>query len=197
MFSRKYSSEEIIAGLLSFDKKVYRYLDKVYCPKVIAYVRKNSGKREDGEELYQDTVYKVYVNAEQGKYDTERGEFGAYFMTIAYRNWLDELRKRKRSPKILPVDEIFEQITDIDEEEQEEQEIYYRNVEKLNRCITKLTEEEQDMIYLFYFDKESLDIIAKKMKLTYSYARIKICRIRDKLRNMMLDDDSDIDLKLI
>jgi len=192
---RQYSSEEIIKGLLSFDLKVYRYLDKVYCPKVIAYVCKNSGKREDGEELYQDTMMKAYICVEQGKYDPKRGEFEPYFMRIARNAWLDELRRRSRSVNTIPMNETFEQISDIDEAEQEEQDRYYKDVEKLHRCITKLNEEEQEMIRLFYFARKSLDFIAKKMKITYSYARLKMHRIRDKLRKMM--EDPDLDLILI
>jgi len=191
---KKYTSKEIIAGLLPRDIKVYRYLDRVYCPKVIAYVRSNSGSLEEGEELYQDTIYRVYVNVEQGKYDPERGAFGAYFMGIARKSWLNKLRERRRSIPTFPLDPS-RQFTDTDEAAQEERERYYRDVKKLRSCIAQLPKKDQEMIHLFYFAKQSLDVIAQKMGLKYTYARLKICRIRDKLRDMM--EDPDIDFNMI
>jgi len=188
---KKYTSEEIIAGLMPIDNKVYQYLDRLYRPKVIAYVCKNLGSREDGEDLYQNTIIKVCFNIEQGKYDPKLKEFGAYFMGSVRNIWLNELRKRSKSPNMAPID-VLEKISDTDEAEQEEQQHYYRDVQKLLRCIAELTKEEQEMIHLFYFAKKSLDFIAKKMNIAYSYARLKICRIRDKLRKMMEDPDLDI-----
>jgi len=180
---KKYRPEEIIAGLLSRDIKTYRYLEREFCPKIIAYVRKNSGTREEGQELYQDTIYKMYVSVEQGKYNPKLGEFGAYFMTIAHRSWIDELRKRSKSFSVIPIDETLEQICNVDEAEQE---CYYRDVEKLLDCIARLPKKDQEMIHLFYFAKQPLEVIAKKMEITYKYSRIKIGRIRNKLRKMMV-----------
>lgn len=195
---RQYSSEEIIKGLLSPDNKVYRYLDRVYCPKVIAYVRKNSGTHEDGEDLYRETIYKVYIMAEQGKYDPKLGKFGAYFMTIARNSWLDELRRRKRSVNTIPIDDTLEQMIGMDETEQADHDSYYRRVQRLRACIARLNKEEQEMIRLFYFARQSLDAVAKKMNITYNYARTKIDRIRKKLKKMMEDDpDSDIEFVLV
>jgi len=193
---KKYTLEEIIAGLLSRDIKVYRYLEREYCPKVIAYVRKNSGTREEGQELYQDTVYKMYVSVERGKYNLELGKFGAYFMTIAHRSWIDELRKRSKSFNVIPIDETLKQISDADEATQEEQERYYRDVEKLLDCVAKLPKKDQEMIHLFYFAKQPLGVIAKRMNITYKYARTKIDRIRKKLRKMM-DNSLDVNPEII
>lgn len=193
---KKYTLKEIIAGLLSRDIKVYRYLEKEYCPKIITYVRKNSGTREEGQELYQDTVYKMYVSVERGKYNPELGKFGAYFMTIAHRSWIDELRKRSKSFSVIPIDETLEQISDTDEVEQEEQEHYYRDLEKLLDCLAKLPKKDQEMIHLFYFAKQPLDVIAKRMNITYKYARTKIDRIRKKLRKMM-DNSPDVNPEII
>jgi len=52
------------------------------------------------------------------------------------------------------------------------------------------------MLRMFYDANLSLKIIAKKMGITYEYARHKIRRIRRKLRDM-LDNDPDFDFRLI
>jgi len=196
MFRKKYTSEEIIEGLLTHDVKIYRYVDAEYRPKVIRHVRRNSGSAEEGEELYQDTVYKVYVNVEQDKYDIELGEFGAYFMTIARRAWLNKLRQLRRAINMTSMDDSYEQISDIDEAEQVEQDLYYRRVQVLRECIARLSKEEQQMIHLFYFAKKSLETVAQEMGFTYKYAKQKNFRIRNKIRTM-LAEYPDIDLQFI
>jgi len=196
MFRKKYTSEEIIAGLLSNDIKIYRYVDTEYRSKVIRYVRQNSGSAEEGEELYQDAVYKIYVKAEQGKYDPERGEFGAYFMTIARNAWLNKLRKLKKTIDTTSIDDSDEQISDFDSVEEAEQDLYYRRVQAVRECIAQLNSEEQQMIHLYYFTKKSLETVAQEMGLTYKYAKQKIFRIRNKIREM-LKDYPDVDLQFI
>lgn len=196
MFRKKYTSEEIIAGLLSHDLKIYRYVDAEYRSGVIRYVRRNSGSLEQAEELYQDAMYKVYVNVERGKYDSERGKFGAYFMTIARSAWLTKLRQRNKLIDITSMDDSFVQISDLDEAEQAEQDLYYRRVKVVRECIARLSKEEQQMIHLYYFTKESLESIAEEMGFTYQYAKQKNFRTRNKIRRM-LRDYPDADLQFI
>lgn len=185
MFRKKYTSDEIIKGLLTRDVKIYRYVDAEYRPKVIRHVRHNSGSVEEGEELYQDVVYKVYVNAEQGKYDPERGEFDAYFMTIVRSTWLNKLRQLSRAINTTSMDDSYKEISDFDEAEQVAQDLYYHRVKILRECIAQLSKEEQQMIHLFYFTKKSLETIAEEMGFTYEYAKQKNFRIRNKIRELL------------
>lgn len=195
MFGRKYTSEEIVAGLLAHDFEIYRYIDSTYRPKVIRHVRRNSGSREDGKDLYQQTLYRVYSHVELGKYDSARGKIEQYFMMLARGAWLDELRKRERRGSEIPTD-ILEQLSDFDAAAQAEQDLYHRRVQALRRCIARLSKDEQEMIQLFYFAKESLESIAQKMGITYDYARRKISLIRKKIREM-LREDPDADLQFV
>lgn len=197
MLKKKYTSEEIINGLLIHDIGVYHHIDAVYRPKVIRHVRRNSGSHEEGEELYQDTIHKVYVSVERGKYDAARGSFEIYFMLIARATWLDKLRSRqRRAIQTTPMDDSYEQLSDFDAAEQAEQDLYYHRVQALRVCIARLNVEEQNMIHQFYFSQKSLQVIAKEMDMTYEYARQKIYRIRNKIRKM-LGENSDTELQLV
>lgn len=194
MFRKKYTSEEIIAGLLIYDTKIYSYLDVEYRPKVIRYVRQNSGEHEDGKDIYQEAIYKVYISVECGKYDKTLGSFESYFMGIACKTWLERLRDRKRSVSTTSMDDTHQEFSDFDAAAQVEQDLYYRRVQAVRRCVARLNKDEQEMIHLFYFAKESLENIAEKMGITYEYARKKISHIRKKIREM-LGDDPDADLQ--
>ena len=194
MFGRKYTSEEIVAGLLAHDIEIYRYIDATYRPKVVRHVRRNSGSREDGKDLYQQTLYRVYSHVELGKYDSARGKIEQYFMMLARSAWLDELKKRKRRVVGTPVEPgVIGRISGSDPAEQAEQDLYHRRVQALRRCIARLSKDEQEMIHLFYFAKESLESIAQKMGITYDYARKKISLIRRKIREMLREyPDADL-----
>jgi len=143
--------------------------------------------------LYQDTVHKVYVSAERGKYDPARGSFETYFMLIARSGWLDRLRRQSRAIQTTSMDDSYEEISDFDAVEQAEQDLYYHRVQALRRCIARLNKEEQDMIHRFYFTQKSLQVVAQEMDITYEYARQKIYRIRNKIRKM-LGENPDVDL---
>lgn len=196
MFRRKYTSEEIVAGLLAHDVEIYRYIDSTYRPKVIRHVRRNSGSREDGKDLYMHILYRVYAHVEHGKYDSARGKIEQYFMMLAHKAWLDKLRERKRRVSTTSIEDIQKQFSHFDPAEQAEQDLYYRRVQALRRCIAQLSKDEQEMIQLFYFAKESLESIAQKMDITYDYARKKISLIRKKIREM-LREDLDADLQFV
>jgi len=114
MFGRRYTSEEIVAGLLAHNHEMYRYVDAIYRPKVIRHVRRNSGSRQDGEDLYQETISIVYVSLEQGRYDANRGKFGAYFMGVVYNLWISKLNKAGRGPDFIPI-EPYEEVITFDE----------------------------------------------------------------------------------
>lgn len=196
MFSKEYTSAQIVAGLMSGDNKIYRYLDAKYRKQVIKHVSTNSGSREDGEELYQDVIFEAYLNVEQGKYDSERSAFGTYFMMISRSRWYDRLRKRKRRIQTTSLDDTIRQVSDKDDADDAENDKYNHLVRTMRECIAQLADDEQEMIRMFYEAKKSLEVIANEMGITYEYAKQKLYRIRKKLKERikkMLDDDPDFE----
>jgi len=178
MFRKKYTKEEIINGMLNKDINVYRFLDKVYKPKIISNVTKNSGSKEDGKDTYQETVCKVYFNIKEGKYDPDKGSFEGYFFRIGQRVWLDKLRKQGK----LDEDEYKRQC-----QEEEDPDLNEKKIAILEVCIKKLTKDEQLILDLFYRAKLSLQEIARQLNMSYQYIRQKISRIRKKLKGMLGD----------
>lgn len=191
MFRKKYETIAIINGLISGDPKIYKYLDATYRKQVIHYVCLNSGFTQDGEELYQDVVFEVYLNIERGKYDSTRSQFGTYFMMIARNRWRDKLRKKHRAIPTIPLTDSTKQMVSLDVSEGLDN--YNEKVRVMRKCIAQLKEDEQEMIRLFYFTKMSLETVATNMNISYGYAKQKIHRIREKLRKLLIDHP---DLKL-
>jgi len=188
MFGKKYTTEETIKGLMSGSPTVYKYLDAIFRKKVIQHVCSNSGSREDGEELYQDVIFEIYLNIEQGKFEVNKGKFDAYFMTIARRRWIDRLRKRNKDIDTIPIEEPIHGMSDTDPAEQAERELYNEQVHTMRKYIKQLNEDEQEFIRLYYYAEKSLAATAKQLGITYESAKQKIHRIRKRLRDMVAAD---------
>ena len=77
---------------------------KTLAPPILKHVLSNSGTRDDGKDVFQETFIKVLKNLKEGKYN-DNNRFEAYFIRIARNTWIDHLRERKR-PGDLPPDPI-------------------------------------------------------------------------------------------
>lgn len=188
MFSKKYQSREITKGLISGDPAIYRYLDTTFRKQVLKYVCSNSGVIQDGEELYQDVVFEVYINVERNKYDPTKSKFGTYFMMIARNRWIDKLRKKQKVINTISLTESNCQMELENGSDEESLDNYNNKVRAIRQCIAQLKEDEQEMIRLFYFAKMSLETVAAKMDISYGYAKQKIHRIRIKLKKLLSEE---------
>jgi len=189
MSGDKYNDRDIIKGIITLDPKIYEYLDEKYREEVIQHVRRNSGSTEDGEEHYQDTIFEVYINIDEGKYDSNSSRtFHQHLWLIVKRRWLDKLRKMGRILRTDELDELLKQIPDKDETEEIAQNIYNKLALLINKYLLQLTDEERKYIKLYYDDSESLQFIADYFGKSYGYVQQKLHKIREKLRRMIKDD---------
>lgn len=181
-----YSKKEIIEGIINTNRDIYQYLDTEYRERVIRYVTNNSGTREDGEELYQDIIFEIYLNIKRGRYRAdESGAFEKYFWTIVTRRWIDKLRKQKLNFDELEASEIPYKT------ETEEVDEYLKNkrILAIRKYLEQLSSDEREYIRLNYAEnKPNQAIIAEYIGTTHGNFRKKLCKIRKKLRKMIADD---------
>ncbi len=179
----KYSKQEIIKGIISFDKELYKYLDTMYRKKVIGHVLRNSGTREDGEDLYQDVVFEIYLTIKRDRYNADgRGTFEGYFWTITKRRWIDKLRKQKLDIEPLPNED------DIPYEPEEAEYLKNQRILVIRKYLEQLLPDEQEYIRMYYIAKQSIQTIADYFGTTYGGAQQKLHEIRKKLRQMIAND---------
>jgi len=184
----KYSDDEIVKGIIGHDPYVYEYLDRLYHDKVLQYVRRNSGTKEEGEEHYQDVIFEIYLIIDQGRYNKKSmRSFVQYFWLIAKNRWIDKLRKRKGVYTSELSEKLIQTIANSKEEEVAEA-LYTKLVLLINKYLRQMTFEEQEYIRLYYYASKSVQFIADYFGTSYNYARIKLYRIRDKLRKLVKED---------
>ncbi len=185
MFLKKYTARAIMEGILNRDLKIYKYLDANFRWKTINYVRKNSGTKEDGEELYNDVLCNIYLNIERGKYDPDKGTFQSYFMQIARNQWHHCLRKRKGIDNTVELNEVIE---NTHPDTPDDSDNYYTLVGLLKKHVETLKESEQELIRLFYYEQNSIDAVALQLGMTNDYTKVKLYRTREKLRKLANND---------
>ena len=93
---RHYSEENILDGIFDGDKDVLRYVYDEYYPTIQVLIFRNSGKDEDAEDIFQDTLMIIYQKVRKNDLKLECS-FKTYFYSISRNLWLQKLEKNKIS----------------------------------------------------------------------------------------------------
>ena len=94
---------QLIEKFKSGDGEAFRRLMNNYRTKLFSYLWRFSDTRETTEELFQETMIKVWKGIK--KYN-EHQKFSAWLFTIAHNTAMDDLRKRKNENNFTTLDEV-------------------------------------------------------------------------------------------
>ena len=122
------------------------------------------------EDLTSDVFLKVYKNID--KFDSKKSSMSTWIFTIARNTLIDYYRTRKVEAE-LPDDLTY----DVEEELCNED-----NLKLLKEGLKSLSEKERTIILLHYYSKITLKEVAKKMGISYAYAKILHSKALLKLR---------------
>lgn len=90
----KLSDGDIILLLKDGDKeKALSYLYKQYRPKVVGFVMRYGGNREDAEDLYQEVLLIFYGKVMKGELTIENCNIGGFIVGVAQKRWYSEAKK--------------------------------------------------------------------------------------------------------
>jgi len=186
---RNPTNQEIANGILNYDIKIYRYLDKIYKPRTIRHIKSKAGTKEEGEELYNDILLKLYHIIKHNKYDPSGGSsFLTYFMAVTDNAWIDQLRKKKRKSTIQTTE-----LSDILKNTLKNSEILDDNanlhwVKFLHKYLNQLKPEDFRILWLFYLKKFSVKKIASMQNKSQNFIKLRLFRVRQKLKKWLTDD---------
>jgi RNA polymerase sigma factor (sigma-70 family) len=184
------TDQEIVEGLRQKERLSYErtsvHLWKTFAPKVLGMVLKNNGSREDAHDLFADAFIKVQKKVVEGSYQ-HQNQFAGYFMTVAKRAWLDELRRRasdrRRTWEKLDSEDDYLQLLDAGEADIVEYVLFNEKWSKIHQiwqkwddsiCKTRLT--------LFHLDGKTMREIAGLQGLTEENMRQRILHCRQRFR---------------
>ncbi len=136
-----------------------RYLYENYYTLLEKYVLNNSGKKEDAEDVIQETMVAFVDLVQHDKYKGE-SEIGTFLYAIARNIWLTKIRKNNASNNRneLWTNEI--QLFEADITEQLEKQDSLKYIENL---FTSIGETCKKILTLFYYENASMKDILKKV----------------------------------
>jgi len=94
--------KDLIIGIKNGNMVAIRHLNRCFFPKIRHLVFKNNGTLEDAQDVYQETIFAVFVNIMNPEFKLTCSLM-TYFYSIARNQW--KLRLRERKYKTVEFDE--------------------------------------------------------------------------------------------
>ena len=164
-----HEDQKYIDGLLKNNSFIIQAIYDKFVPKVINYIKQNSGDADQAQDVIQETLITIYNQASQKKLQLTC-PFDAYFFLLCKRKWLNELKKKTNKEVT-----INEEVLSKDDDSQElafETSLFGEKQELFNTMFQKLGNACKDLIKAT-FKIKSMEEVAKSLGVTYAYARKK------------------------
>lgn len=158
-----------IEGLANNDSAIIQSIYKKFVPKVVSYIRNNSGDEDQAQDVVQETMILLFNQAKAKKLQLSC-PFDAYFFLLCKRKWLNELKKS--SSKGVTIDEDFLSVNEPTAEMVSQTEIFDEKQQLFDAMFQKLGEKCQELLKLS-FSIKSMEEVAEKLQVTYGYVRKK------------------------
>lgn len=179
--SNIHEDQKFIDGLVQNNSFVIREIYEKFAPKVIGFVCKNSGDREQAEDLVQEVLLVIYDQARTKKLQLTC-PFDAYFFLLCKRKWLNILKKSS-----LQKVTINEEIVSANEPVQEpvlETETFATRQSLYEHMFQKIGDVCKELLTKS-FELDSMEEVANALNVTYGYARKKKSLCIGKLTKMI------------
>ncbi|MEC3905866.1 sigma-70 family RNA polymerase sigma factor [Tamlana sp. 2201CG12-4] len=166
---KTHEDQKYIDGLLKNNAFIIQSIYDKFAPKVINYIKQNSGDIGKAQDVIQDTLITIYNQASQKNLKLTC-PFDAYFFLLCKRKWLNELKKNSKKEVT-----INQEILSKGDEAQElvfETSVFDEKQALFTEMFGKLGAACKDLLTAT-FKIKSMEEVAKKLGVTYAYARKK------------------------
>jgi len=173
----------LIIDILDGQTDKFGYFINTYSPLIFSLVMQIVSKKEDAEELTEDTFIKAFGTLNKFQ---SNSKFSTWIYRIAYNKAISFTRKTKKiifdekqidTVSISEADDLL--FSSNDESKNAER------IKELQQCISRLNDEEKVLIHLFYYQQYDIKEIAKIIDVSVSNIKIRLFRVRKKLYLMM------------
>jgi RNA polymerase sigma factor (sigma-70 family) len=158
-----------IDGLANNNSAIIQSIYKKFVPKVVSYIRNNSGDNDQAQDVVQEVLIVLFNHAKAKKLQLTC-PFDAYFFLLCKRKWLNEIKKS--SNKGVTLDEEKTSNNELTEEMVLETEVFDEKQQLFDTMFQKLGDKCQELLKLSFAIK-SMEEVAEKLNVTYGYVRKK------------------------
>ena len=180
-----------IQALLENNSKVLATLYATFSPKIVAFIKNNSGDAAVAQDVIQETLITIYRQAKEKKF-VLTCPFDAYFFLLCKRRWLNELKKI--GTKRVTIVDAITSISEEQEQEVENTEIFEKQHQLFELKFKELGAKCQELLKATFTIK-SMEEVADFLGVTYGYARKKKSQCMGKLTQLVKNSNEFNQLK--
>jgi RNA polymerase sigma factor (sigma-70 family) len=169
MSLKPHKDQIYIEALLNNNSRVLSELYTRFTPKIIAYIKKNSGNEEQANDLIQEVLVTIFHQAKDKGF-VLTCPFDAYFFLLCKRKWFNILKKK--SNKEVTIEDDFLSISDKQEEQAIETERYEMQSSLFEEKFQELGNKCKELLKISFVVK-SMEKVAETLNISYGYARKK------------------------
>ena len=167
--NRVHPDQYLIEGLANNDSAIIRSIYKKFVPKVISYIRNNSGDEDQAQDVVQEIMILLFNQAKSRQLELSC-PFDAYFFLLCKRKWLNELKKA--SNKGVTIQDDLTSTNEPTEEMVAQTEIFEEKQQLFDMMFQRLGEKCQEVLK-WSFTLKSMEEVAAKLNVSYAYVRKK------------------------
>lgn len=130
-----------------------------YFPVIKKFILKNSGTKQDAEDIYQDALIILMRKAQESQF-VLTSSLNTYLYSVCRFLWSDQLKRKSKK-----VEKDFEKVEGFIASDQISEDIKNESEFALaEKAVSSLGEKCRQLLRLFYFEKISMKEIALKLK---------------------------------
>ncbi|WP_417212727.1 RNA polymerase sigma factor [Bizionia sp.] len=176
-----HEDQKYIDGLVQNNPFIIQSIYDTFAPKVINYIKMNSGNESHAQDVIQETIITIYNQAIEKDLKLTC-PFDAYFFLLCKRKWLNQLKKIGNKEVT-----INEEVLSKDDDAQElafETTLFEQQHELFTEMFQKLGKACKDILKAT-FKIKSMEEVAESLGVSYAYARKKKSLCIGKLSKMV------------
>jgi len=174
-------SDQYLLGLINNDSVVIEQIYTNYFPVISNYVIKNNGTKEEAFDVFQDGMLVILKKAKMKDFQLT-SSFSTYLYAVCRLTWLKQQKRKNRrfDDLVIPISCELDFAKDIDE----------ISKEKLFKSKMDLLSPESRKVLELFFNKTSMEDISEIMGYTIEYAKRKKYKAKNKLVQLIKEDNA-------
>lgn len=186
-----HEDQKYIDGLVENNTYIIQAIYDKFAPKVINYIKQNSGDTSQAKDIIQETIITIY-NQAIAKNLKLTCPFDAYFFLICKRKWLNQLKNTGNkevtiNDEVLSKDDGAQELAFENSLFEKQHNLYKDMFQKLGQACKDLLEAT--------FKIKSMEDVAESLNISYAYARKKKSLCIGKLTKLIQDSPTYKNLK--
>lgn len=171
-----------IKALLENDSFVINRIYEKFSPKIIAFVRKNSGNETDARDIFQEALIAIFHKAADKDFELTC-PFDAYLYMVCRNKWFNVLKSKGKKAVTLLEPNTFnndKQIETLSTEtivEEEKQKLFDKKLSEISPKCQELLKKSWEI--------NNLEKVAQMLEISYGYARKKKSECMKKLTTLI------------